>query len=394
MVDLNDAGARLASHRAGPVPPVAELRERAANHTRRRRRRRVSGAVVAAVAVFGAVVGVVSLLSRPHSEAVIVGPPGKTARTHPATALPGVPHPAGSTPVDWDQLRLWLPLGWTLTAGPDTGGLHRCWTAPARSVYPTSDPHLPCKPLSTRPSVRVTPFRGTIPSYFARSRINGVTVWASSRATLPAGSPSILDIPSLGVTITAYGKSEAVTHSLGPSALHVVLAQQYPVATPKGWKTITFEGFEADVPASWPTHALRIVDEGGGISQRNLPPPCGQKVFAKPASYLGSYTGVFSCQEFTFRELLQFSVGPTNGLWIQNSIPASEAAAQDKTLQEIRTHLHSGTTQLSASYEKYQGADTVDVNLTTGGRTLQTTIGLGTDPTVAEEVISSLRVAR
>jgi hypothetical protein len=97
---------------------------------------------------------------------------------------------------------------------------------------------------------------------------------------------------------------------------------------------------------------------------------------------------------------LQHDTQPGDGVWFLDSFTGSRAAVQPPggggaaDPPETVTELRAKGGHLTATYQSAQSSDTVSVDLTANGRTLETVIGLRGDPAVAEEIISSLRPSR
>jgi hypothetical protein len=391
VVDLNDAGRRLAAYRAEPTPPVAEVRAQSARRAHRRRLLTASVASIAAVAIVAAVVTVGVVRGGSGRQQVSTGPgPTPTVSAPAASQLPEVAHPVGSKAADWGQLRLWLPPGWN-AAVPAS-----CWVSKQGVYFSAQPPAVDCHDHGAdQPSLWVTALVGTIPAMFRSSTINGVTVWSSSAALVAGGSPAVYDVPSLGVQIFARGAaSTGVVDTLGPSALHAVLVQRYPTAVTDGWKTVTFDGFSAEVPAAWPQHTIRVVNTGGGATTvSNLPGRCGQTIFADPSVYFGTEP-ILSCPMFTPTAALQGETAPGDGLWLQQDASAPPTAQQAQTDGQVATMFRLGPESLTAEYQAASGSNTINIYLKSQNRTLQATIGLGLNPAVAEQIISSLQTVK
>ena len=109
MIDLNDAGRRLAATRVAPTPPIATLHARRARRTRHRRLA-ATGIITTMLALIALGAVLPTTGNRPAQRVSAEPPPTPGTTT---VTLPADPGPAGSTPYDFGRLRLWLPKGWT-----------------------------------------------------------------------------------------------------------------------------------------------------------------------------------------------------------------------------------------------------------------------------------------
>lgn len=372
MVDLSEAGHRLASEVFADVPPVSEVERRSRRRTRGRRIRAGSAAaLIVAIAAIAAVVAVSGAGSSAPHQHVVVGPPPGRPPVPPVT-LPAVAHPAGSIPVDYGQVRLWLPPGWSAAPAGTCAGYHR-------QVYFGSFGAGSCfgSVVAFGSWLAVHAPTAPPPAGSARTVINGTTVWSWSRSRSPSSAPTrVYDVPSLGVEITAVGAaSRAVAETLGPSSLHAVLAEHYPAAVPASWKTVAYDGFKVSVPAGWPTHTI--------TAHQVVPWACGPVTFAVPTVQLG-YGAPVRCP---FTNGSQTPTKPSDGLWLQPPGPTSAHGLGPGQAAKVIT---SGPVRVTVVYTPNAPTNAQEM-VTAGGRTMVATVGLGVDPAVAEQILSSFR---
>jgi hypothetical protein len=422
MVDLDEAGERLRGLTLEEPTPIVELRCRRTARTRRRRQ--TVGAAGAALVVVAALVAAVAVGSpgSPGPQRVTTGP-GPTGVEHPRSAPPiavpvtpggpysaspsvavlpptnavpaaggpqvpagrslSPPHAAGATPVDYGLLRLWLPPGWHVWSGAGTVA-GSC--PPAKSVLFGSDPDgaCPSSPATLPSYVVVEPVvENASPSGQQTDRINGFTVHSAA----PGGAPSTTEttmytVPALGVQILASAAGHVVVDSLGPSSLYDVIHLQSPVAPPASWKTVNYGGFEARVPRNWPVHTLRAPSENPGDNCS------GYAEFTEPEVDLGTGGGPGSnCPEIS---IPGDPPEVSNGLWMQ-PYSANVPGGGDFNTQLAYRPLSEVLAR--ADPDNYFAA-TASVAITSGARRITVVVGLGTDPGVAEEILSSFRLAR
>jgi hypothetical protein len=60
--------------------------------------------------------------------------------------------------------------------------------------------------------------------------------------------------------------AQQVVGTIEPSSLDAVLATRYPVAVPRGWKTVSADGVAASVPPSWPVKVLPLQHPASGTT--------------------------------------------------------------------------------------------------------------------------------
>ena len=66
-------------------------------------------------------------------------------------------------------------------------------------------------------------------------------------------------IGSLQLKLVVSGNAaQKVADTLGPSPLQDLLTSTFPTPVPTAWRIVTFDGFQAKVPATWPTHHIVI----------------------------------------------------------------------------------------------------------------------------------------
>jgi hypothetical protein len=350
------------------VPDDSQARHagRAAAHRIERRssrpRRRVGATAVAVLLVAAIVVVVVAAHGRRVAVRTSYGQPPVTVPsvTRSVVTLPVVDVPAGTGALDFGRLRIYLPRGWTAisSCGNEQG-------VPGAEGSLVVGPATECggSPKSTWLSLDGTP-RWHPTNRWTPSRINGIRTWSRHE-----GGILFVDIPSLRASIDAHGPAAGrAVRTLGPSALDAVLAQTAPAAVPTGWKAIRFDGVQARVPAAWAIDAV--------TKQRSMPGVCNDPVFGSSEVLLGDDGFAVRCK-LTVYDLY----APTNGLWIDS---------KDVPTTEEHVGVAWGSLPLTLLYSENQTDDLLEVTTTVDARRVQLVIGLGTDPSIAEEILSSL----
>lgn len=363
--DLTGAGRRLADTRLGPTPPVADLEGR---RDRRRRHRRLIGSGTL-VALFATGALIVALLTGrpPRSDRVTTqpttGPSGQTV-TAPPSAAPG------SRPYDYLRLRLWLPPDWA-----------------ADDPCPSGDglvAHPPvvgqgCPALAGLSAVRVGPMTTSPPPPARRVAVNGVTVWMRGN---PTGATWW--IPSLQVELDLTGRgAQQVAGTVQPSPLQRILTGTFPVAIPPRWKTVAYQGFTAKVPAAWTVNRIRVTRDS---TDGRTPSLCGGPLFDPPAVYLGGPV-VVGCLGGPSRRP---APAPSDGLWLQPATGRTSSSSSSTPGDQPQVVLTRGAERLTVTGT---AEDDVAVVVNAPGHRLFAIIGLGSDPSVAAAILSSIQLS-
>jgi hypothetical protein len=351
--DLEAAGAAIRALSLDLPTPVTLLRDR-----NRRRKTRRWGLGVGALVVVLITAGIVVSLRPERSRVVTTSP----AATIPLVRLPPVSHPSRWQPIDYGLLRLWLPPGWQAVSGP-TG----CTTRSYDNLM-TLEPSI--QGCGSKVTTYLSLRRSTKPApvTWPTSSLNGVTVRYHH-----VGRRIMYVVPRLQVTITATGaEAVAVARTVGPSSLDAVLAMNGPVKTPTSWKSVRFDGFEVRVPRNWKT--ARVTADCGGL------------FFAakNPVAYTGKALYDASCAVVLPTYLLR----PGNGVWLEQV--ANEARRSVAYRLEFH-HLGVIVDPATSSLGGQVGVPIVNITAVAGTHTLSAQLGLGTDPTTAEQVLSTLR---
>jgi hypothetical protein len=372
MVDLTDAGRRLAAFDAGPTTAFSTLQRRARGRIRRRRALTVVGTgILAAVVVFGALHLHPSAPGGRGQQVATGGIPGG-----PPTVLPTVTHPAA-----WDRhvigdLSFWTPPTWYAC---DYGVNGPVAFEPARPCpLGSTGQGAPLVVRSSSSSVWPAGWKrstGTIPAG-VRETIDHVAVFEEGGGRSGAVT---YDVPSLGVSLVATTPAaRQIVSTLAGSALHAVLSATYPVAVPAGWRTVDFGGIAASVPASWPVRAV------SALPGRTRAEPRSCTLFAEGSIvYLGRVRTPCTASEVgTF----------TPGLWIGT---ATEAALGGRgarlTVSTVMRRSRSQAATVTIRSLTVDQSDLIDLTVSAGARMVEATMGVGTEPAIAEEIISSLR---
>jgi hypothetical protein len=143
-----------------------------------------------------------------------------------------------------------------------------------------------------------------------------------------------------------------------------------PVAVPRRWRPVRFDGFQVDVPTTW--------------SISNVSADCGTLVSGSPSAYEGRSRFTASCALV----LPIYRLRPGNGVWLEQVAGRGPAPADTYNLHinGLGVKIRPATSVLGGQ----GGVPIVNLTVVTAHQTLQAQLGLGTDPAVAEEVLSSL----
>jgi hypothetical protein len=411
MVDLAEAGERLRHLTLDEPTPVVELRRRRGARTRKRRRIGLgaAGGIFVVAALFAALT--LSTSGRPAERVVtglgsttptdsLAGPTSAATGGHraapysaspnisalaPTTGLagaapaqPATTHPADADAVDYGLLQLWLPPGWHIfsTSATATGSC-----PPAQSVmFDTTVPASCTQPatVASEAYVMVTTLAEATPAINPTHQwINGIPVSESSGpSSAPGFSITTYRITRLGVSIQATATGEVVVDSLGPSSFYALSHETALPEVPASWKTVRYDGFEARVPNIWPVQTLTAEDTPPG--------ECSDLTFPAPQVYLGDAGAATNCP-------YESSTGvpaTSNGLWMRPYL-ANLPGSGDYNTTLPRTPV-TETLADADVHEYFTG--TAVVGVTSGSHRVSVVVGLGANPTVAEEVLASIRL--
>jgi hypothetical protein len=303
--------------------------------------------------------------------------PSTTTTTTSPTTKVTTRVPSGDVAFDIGMVRLFVPRSWMLrTAVPACGLAEGCIApcgpgASAAVVVTTVAPRFEC-PTAIRKadSVWVLPLRGKP---------------GTNRLNLDERT-AVRPILSLGVVLYGFGPlGVRIVRDAGPSALVAFLASRLPVAVPSGWKTVTFGPLAVSVPPSWP---LRF------LTGRSWPIPgfCVSRVFPHPVAYLGAASdAAHSCPAIDAQTILSATALPGDGIWltvVQGKAvehPFFPPVGRTVTVEGLRVKVRLGLPGAGG------GSDTVEVLATVGKTSVVATLGLGINPQIAEEILSSIR---
>jgi hypothetical protein len=290
----------------------------------------------------------------------------------PVTAAP-VTVPRGSAPLDFRRVRLWVPPTWAKRWTPTLP----CEPATDQDVVFTGPgPHAPhCAAAALGDWVLIEASNGAPPATATKQVVNGLTLWSF---TAPAGARAYA-IPSLHTTVVAAGaEGRAVQDSVQPSALETVLTARYPVAVPAAWDHRSYHGQPFATPRSWPAQTLGPDATPPGF--------CSEPVSTAPIVFEGTgrqFPGPVSCPAIAVEPV----VDPVDGIWLQ---PWQNGSSPPDPVPQLRTR--PGPARLVYSFSSPGDVDTIRLLIHSGDQKTEVTIGLGADPTTAEEVLSSLGV--
>jgi hypothetical protein len=343
-----------------------------------RHRSRVVAISVSALVVLAATTLAYALSQRSPAK------PSEVIETFPAATLPAVTAPSGgSQPVDFGFLRLWLPSSWST------------WSADINFADGTCSLPLPLSPklvpfvrevlsgpipakVLTCPVARHGDWIGVSlgavspPTSWRESVMHGVPVWTAPEQD---GLLQQIDVPSLDATIVAVGaEAQSVAKSLGESSLYSVVQQSYPATVPANWKQIRYNGLSVKVPANW-----SVSPAGGGLNG------CG-RAFYSPGVLVGAAEGgPGSCANTS-----GLATFPGDGVWLY---PAADIDTQFEDTEPMKP-----VTTDQASSEKLvysptaDNPDTIYIVWSQRGRSVGAIVGLGTNPQIAEAIVSSFTV--
>jgi hypothetical protein len=281
--------------------------------------------------------------------------------------------------LDIGQVRLHVPGSWVITVARKVCGHRTCrrQCAPgyAKRVYVSTFPPLLNCPLNfRRNSVWVVP-----------TARKGATT--RRRLAFDAGS-EILTIPSKGVTLYGFGKPGVhVVATEEPSSLARLLAAHLPVAVPSGWQSVSDGVVSMEVPARWPVRHL------AGPNDIN-PGACGGPFFPNPAASVGVGTAIVFCADNTSSTDAASLAAPGNGAWLvgaSNAVHLPVVFSPPGTTTRSRTiHRLHATIRFALAPN---GTNAVLVTVVAGGVPHYLVLGLGLAPTIAGEILSSLRAS-
>jgi hypothetical protein len=361
VVDLDAAGHRLAEWDAGPITPAAQILVRA----RARRRHRALGKVAAvAVAFAAAAAGLVAVVAgRSTNQRVVVGPVGL-----PVT-IPTAPHPKGWTLVQIGLLEFWEPVG---------GSCSSQRPPQAAIVLPGAGCSSGAGPTSTTPVV-ITPISAPVSGTFAL--VNDVDTYRSQHGAILRWA-----IPAFGVQVEGTaGVGQQIVDTMTASPLEALLSTRYPVEVPSLWKGVSFGGVEARVPPDWVVQTLDSLPnkELSIVTGKEQQGACS--LFNRAEVLLGNPPG--SCQG-NLGWSSEPDGTPVPGLWLGQSYLGSTAPVLRSTT------IHSGHATIDVAWGPFDtNANVLGLRIHTAKGTVNASLGLGADPVVAEEILSSVTAA-
>jgi hypothetical protein len=333
----------------------------------RRHRRGVLAATAAAAAAAAALLAACGSPS---------GPPAALPGRHVVSIQPLARHTGA--PIDVGRVRLWLPPHWQLSVVPcppgSKGCAPSCPPGAADTVYVTADPGWFSCRARPSPSVWVVPRRfGTAPA---------------TRRRLAYGHGSVLvAIPRLGVTLYGFTPRGArVARTFGDATVTDVLAAGLPVAVPPAWRRVSLGALSVAVPRDWPVRR-------GGVHTGN-PGSCDASYFPTPYAFTGFGDQVYFCPMIDAGYVLRFHATPGNGVWLQTdgykAAPPMAFYGEGPMTKVVR-HLHGVALELFVP-GSLVGSDYLAVVARHDGRVGQLIVGLGRSPSIAEAILSSLRL--
>jgi len=349
-------------------PGMSALRSRRPRRSPARRRA-VTVSTVAAVFVMAGTL--IALRASDRHTVSVNGAPSGPAGLEVPVSLPKIVAPAGATPLDYGLLRLYLPLGWmSVNECRATGAVPGSSTEIVADTFlliPSSEGQS-CSEPSKGGWVTVQPMAGALPTGLTATSVNGTKVWSPPGE---ADRRETLYVPSLHVVLTAEGAGRGILATLGPSTLDAVVSQRRATPVPTSWKAVRFDGLQVKVPPRWPVQVI--------TSQVAQPGSCSGQIFRAPTVDLG---------DNGFRPLCLFGFGqlapPVDGLWIGSPAPSQSGTdAHEIAFGALPTVL---------TYSDTNSEAIVGVQVTVGAGTVDLGVGLGENPAIAEEILSSLQL--
>ncbi|MHB1929414.1 MAG: hypothetical protein ACYCUG_08350, partial [Acidimicrobiales bacterium] len=209
-----------------------------------------------------------------------------------------------------------------------------------------------CPPGAKGAWLLVWPASARAPRGAVESVVNGLAVWR-----VPGKATTV--VPALRTSIEAHGAAAArVLQTLGPSGIAVIAATRYPRSVPGGWKRVTYRGIRFAVPAAW---AVRP------IGRNTLEPGmCGTRAFTKPEVVEGTNHVIPLCP-MVWSALART---PADGVWVRPG---------------------PGTRHPVLFWSFYAEDGAADLAIVETGRP-EVEVGVGRNPAVAEEILSSLGI--
>ncbi|MHB1928326.1 MAG: hypothetical protein ACYDEN_08210 [Acidimicrobiales bacterium] len=362
MVDLADAGRRLAAWEAGEPTAHTTLAARARRRTLRRRAR----LGVAALAATAAAVAGTLLVPGGTATPVYVGPGAPS----PFPAVPLPPAPAGWARTAIGTLDLAAPGA--SVGGSSTGllaGISVCLTNLCESSHtPSAGDPVIVTSLRTAPT-------GTI------RVIAGLTVDVSGH-----GQYGRYQVPALGVQLATYGAlGRRIAATMAPSPALVVASATSAPAVPTTWRTVHYGEVTVSVPPTWPVVHLSGLPAQphdatvGPLKKQDRQFAC--ELFFHPVLDLGDPPG--SCGA-------DYVQGPSSppGLWLGQSYVTPNPGLTETRLRWVTAaDVELGWYRLDLSY-------LAELTIRTPNGVVRGTVGLGADPVTIERVLASIRVGK
>jgi hypothetical protein len=159
----------------------------------------------------------------------------------------GVGVPAGWSPVDEGNARVWVPSDWELQP-PLQGSARICRSSAVGLISVGNLPFAGCDSRQPLPKQAVA----LIPSSPKHTGGPSLTVRGYGIYDVNTYAPAwnFYDVPQLGVRIAYNGTlGSRVLHTLAPSAAKVALAFAYE-AVPNDWHAVTEDGMSLSIPHS------------------------------------------------------------------------------------------------------------------------------------------------
>lgn len=195
----------------------------------------------------------------------------------------------------------------------------------------------------------------------------------------------IRSIPRLDVVLYGFGSPGArIVGTAGSSSLAALLTARLPANVPRGWRTISAGPLVVSLPSSWPRRHLEK-------SSWPVPGLCASRMFLHPIAITGWSEELAACTLIDAQSILYATVYPGDGVWIVvdhrrvNVHPFFPPTGRIVNVKGLRVPVRLGMPAVG------DGSDTVELLATVGGTSISVTLGLGLDPMVAEEILSSIR---
>lgn len=314
-------------------------------------------------------------------------PPGTMVYSAASTQPAQPPPEAGWKPIEFEQVRLYVPPDWTVYGSPDPCAQYldkSAWLSP-----PTA-PGYGCGPPPVAPkvlpgdTVRIQSFwdSGRSGAPTATLTIHGYRV--ERLAPTPGRNPPDLAVVLPGLNpepLVTLGSdsptTEEVLHSLGPSDREVALRPGPFPTPPRAWRTVRLGAVSLEVPRIWPLTDLDTNHHAAGCG---FGTQAGVYIQTRPRDV------AFSCPGSSAVNQPEESF-----VWVYEQAGAPLSPFSADNAWAIKTP----SATLFAEKEvpgEWTGEGTDVIELWLPGPKMEVSIGLGMGGAVARTILASIRV--